>query len=647
MHIRFFLLFFAFIISNNSYSNIDQESLEKNFDIVKSYLYYYHINNKKLKSWSSVDVFNNFIEVIDKDKLIFSEQDMIELESVRNSFVDVFKDKKTRDFALKNFYFYYKIKHFQSKQIFLDILDNFSDDYFSNDLNYQIKNKQKPKDESDKYLLHKKNFIYITIDHKENIEKRIKYLKNYFDKEYNPLTFDEFQLKLLHSFAQSLDSHSGVYSPLEFSDFKMSVNNKLEGGIGIRYEINDDGFAKITYIKENTPASKNKTLKENGIILGIIIKDEKIYFNTLKKNEIANHFLGKTGDFIKLIYKTDDSSKEEIVSLLREDIVLDDNRLKFNILKNNNNKYGYLKFDAFYSGNSEKMTDDICFDFYKLLKKEENNIDGLIIDLRDNGGGFLNSSLCMLDYLLPNKHVLSSIGYDKDVITNFVTEDKGFFFNKPLVLYINGNSASASEIFAGVLQEYGRAIIIGSQSYGKGTIQNIINLPYGTLKYTSGKFYLPSGKSTQLEGIEPDINIPDYYDSFYFGENSLKNHLSHDYIKKDNYKIDKMIFDKKTKLKITKKTTNFLKNQNLDTINDFYKFVINYDKKDEVSLDYNKRKNENLEFENKKDLYLKKIYKKNKKLSPNLVDLDNDIIINIDPILNELAFITFNEVLSD
>lgn len=645
---KFFLYFFLlFLFSNNAFSNIDEAKMNKNFDLVKSYLYHYHINNIEMKKWSSEILFYNFVNTIDEDKLIFSEEDFSELDLIDKEFLNVFRKHNKRNQTLNKFYSYYKNKHEESKEIFIDILESFDDSYFSNDFNYKLKNNNYPKNKDEKYIYHKKQFIYMIINYKDDIENHLKELENFFHKEYKPLNYTEFQIKLLHSFAKSLDSHSGVYSPIEFTEFEMKMNNKLKGGIGIVYEINKDGFLNIVQIKENTPASNEEEIEINGIILGVVKQNKKIYFNNLNSKDIASYFHGKSGEEFSFIYKSNIDDNEKIISIIREDIIVDENKLKYKVLVDKKNKYGYLKFDSFYAGNSGKLIDNICFDFYKILQEEGKKIDGLIIDLRNNGGGYLNSSLCMLDYLIPEKYVLSSVNHDKTRITNFNTENKGFVFDKPIIVYINGNSASASEIFAGVIQDYGRGLVIGSRSYGKGTIQRVINLPYGTLKYTSGKFYLPSGRSTQLKGITPDINIPDFFNSDFFGEKSLEKFLPHDYLKTTNFKIKKSHIDKDTKKNIRRKTRKFLKSQEISLIDDFYSFIIynNYEK-DEFNLNYQKMKEEKEQYEKEKNQLLEEIYKKNPIITDHSYDFEKSPNINVDPIFEKISFISFKEILS-
>jgi len=313
--------------------------------------------------------------------------------------------------------------------------------------------------------------------------------QNYVD----PVEAKDLIEKAIQGMVQSLDPHSSLLPPDAFEDLKIDTKGKFTG-IGIHITMRD-GFVTVISPIEDTPAYK----------AGVQAMDKIIKVDGTPTNDLrdaVNRMRGPKGTKVTITILRGKSPEEINVTLIRDVIPI--KSIKSSILKPG---YGYVRISNF-TGSTSK-------DLIKALEKFESNespLKGLVLDLRNNGGGLLNQALKVSDLFLNDGVILSIKGRNEQNTKTFKAHNNKVKRDYPIVLLINGGSASASEIVAGALQDHKRALILGTTSFGKGSVQTVEPLRDGSaLKLTTARYYTPSGKSIQAKGIEPDIVVEHGY----------------------------------------------------------------------------------------------------------------------------------------
>jgi carboxyl-terminal processing protease len=289
---------------------------------------------------------------------------------------------------------------------------------------------------------------------------------------------------------QSLDPHSSYLSAESYKDMQVKTKGKF-GGLGIEITM-EDGVVKVVSPIDDTPAAR-AGMQSGDLIIGV--DGESIKGLTI--NEAVSKLRGPVGSKVKVTVVRDKKDPYEIQ--IKRDVI-NIKSVKHNIIKN----IGYVRLTTF----SDTTTSGLEKAINEIKKDVGNKFQGLILDLRNNPGGLLNQSISVADSFLNQGEIVSTQGR-KDDDTSRVFAKKGDLINgKPLIVLINSGSASASEIVAGALKDHSRAIIIGTRSFGKGSVQSIIPLAgNGAMRLTTARYYTPSGVSIQAKGIEPDIII--------------------------------------------------------------------------------------------------------------------------------------------
>ena len=289
---------------------------------------------------------------------------------------------------------------------------------------------------------------------------------------------------------QSLDPHSSYLSSKSYKDMQVKTKGKF-GGLGIEITM-EDGVVKVVSPIDDTPAAK-AGMKSGDLIIGV--DGESIRGLTI--NESVSKLRGPIGTKVIITVIRDKKDPYEIE--IKRDVIKITS-VKHNIIKN----IGYVRLTTF----SDTTTSGLEKAINKIKKDIGNKFQGLILDLRNNPGGLLNQSISVADSFLNQGEIVSTQGR-KDNDTSRVFAKKGDLINgKPLIVLINSGSASASEIVAGALKDHSRAIIIGTRSFGKGSVQSIIPLAgNGAMRLTTARYFTPSGVSIQAKGIEPDIIV--------------------------------------------------------------------------------------------------------------------------------------------
>ena len=384
-------------------------------------------------------------------------------------------------------------------------------------------------------------------------EKVRKQYHEYFDRLKKENLKDHYD-RYLNAFSRAFDPHTTYMPPQSKEDFDISMRGSLEGiGATLREE---DGYIKVVKVIPGSAADRQGQLHADDVILAVAQgKEEPVDVTDMRLRDAVALIRGKKGTEVRLTLRRQ-GLKPFVVPIVRDVVVIEESFVKSAVVSDpdSGRQYGYVKIPSFYrdfettrnGGKGRNSTDDVKAALKTFDKK---NISGLILDLRNNGGGALTDAVGVAGLFLgegPVVQVRNGSG-DAKVLYSY---NKDIAYHGPMVVLTNHFSASASEIVAGALQDYGRAVIVGSEhTHGKGTVQVIMDLdksltlrnmrqymPLGALKMTTQKFYRVTGDSTQYRGIVPDIILPDRGRYNEYGERYLDNSLPWDRIQEVDHK---------------------------------------------------------------------------------------------------------------
>ncbi len=373
-------------------------------------------------------------------------------------------------------------------------------------------------------------------------------------------TKDDVDKFFLNALAQCYDPHSEYMSPSEMENFSINMRLSLTGiGAILRKE---DEYSKIVELVVGGPASNEGELKVDDKIAAVAQGNEPfVDVVDMKLDKVVEMIRGKKGTTVRLQVISGgntDNSKRKIISIVRDEVKLTDQEARAEIIEHKRDdgtidKLGWITLPGFYadmdgSREAKGAPKSTTADVKRLLERlNKENINGLIVDLRRNGGGSLEEAINLTGLFIKKGPVVQAKDYNKQ-ITVSSDKDPSILYSGPMVVLTSHISASASEIFAGALQDYQRAVIVGDKStFGKGTVQTLLELgrfmsPFGfkvadagALKLTIQKFYRPSGQSTQLKGVESDVVLPSRYAHLEVGEDALKYPLPFDEVKPADY----------------------------------------------------------------------------------------------------------------
>ena len=344
------------------------------------------------------------------------------------------------------------------------------------------------------------NFLYfsmIEVKAQNNRQETYKQLNLFGDvfqrvqEQYvEEITDKELIESAISGMLQSLDPHSSYLSPESYKDMQVKTKGAF-GGLGIEITM-EDGFVKVVSPIDDTPAA-NAGMKSGDLIIGI--DGESIKGLTI--NEAVSKLRGPVKSKVTITVVREDKDPFEI-EIIRDIIKI--RSVKHEIINN----IGYVRLTTFSDTTTSGMEKSV-----KEIKKElGDKFQGLILDLRNNPGGLLNQSISVTDSFLNQGEIVSTQGRKSDDTSRIFAKKGDIIDGKPLIVLINSGSASASEIVAGALKDHARAIIVGTRSFGKGSVQSIIPLAgNGAMRLTTARYYTPSGVSIQAKGIEPDIKV--------------------------------------------------------------------------------------------------------------------------------------------
>lgn len=356
----------------------------------------------------------------------------------------------------------------------------------------------------------------------------------------------------MNAYANTVDPHTSYFSPRTAENFNIDMKLSLEG-IGAVLQ-SDDVYTKVNRIVEAGPAYRSGEIRVDDKIIAVGQGNEPMVDVVgWRLDDVVDLIRGDAGSVVRLEVEPANSTvagKTKIVSIVREQVKLEEQAAKSEVIEIENGgetqRIGvidlpkfYVDFKAKYEGKKDYRS--TTRDIRRLIEEmqAEKKLDALIVDLRSNGGGALSEAASLTGLFIDKGPVVQDRNRrgQVDIIED---KDPGTAWDGPLAVMVNGSSASASEIFAGAIQDYGRGLIVGEQTFGKGTVQTVLDLNqqvrseengFGALKLTVNKFYRVTGESTQLKGVMPDIKYPNPYSRDEFGEQSYETALEWDVIK--------------------------------------------------------------------------------------------------------------------
>ena len=398
-----------------------------------------------------------------------------------------------------------------------------------------------------------------------NAKARANTLKNFQETAvyFDDLRRDDWLSIYVNAIAESFDPHTYYFAPQDKDRFDASMSGKYEG-IGARLQKKMDEIS-ITELISGGSAWRQNKLQVGDVILKVRQEDETeaVSIVGMRLDDAVKLIKGPKGSKVILTLKRVDGSIEDLM-IPRDEIELEETYAKSSIVEKDNQNFGIINLPKFYISfedvNSRNATTDVKREIQRLKKQ---GMDGLVLDLRNNGGGSLKTVVDIGGLFIQEGPIVQvrSTGSDREVLRD---RDKSVEWEGPLVILVNEFSASASEILAAAMQDYKRAIIIGSaQTYGKGTVQNIIDLnrmvrnntngDMGALKFTTQKYYRINGGSTQLEGVKSDVIVPNRYTYVDMGERDQDNPLPWDEIEPATYELWKSSIDYETTIERSRK----------------------------------------------------------------------------------------------
>ncbi|MFC3023960.1 carboxy terminal-processing peptidase [Vibrio zhugei] len=500
-----------------------------------------HYKHFSLDNQFSQKIFNRYLKMLDYNRNIFTQADIDSFHSWSTQIDDQLK-AGNNEIAFK-LYNLSQQKRYERYQYALSLLDKKMS--FDKNESIQLDRSEAawPKNVAELDDLWRKRVKYDALNLKL-AGKDWPEIKKTLTKRYNNAikrlsqthSEDVFQI-YMNAFARSIDPHTSYLSPRSAKQFQTDMNLSLEG-IGAVLQASDD-YTEIRSLVKGGPAEKSHKLSKGDKIIGVGQDGEKIVDVVgWRLDDIVDLIKGPKGTKVKLqILPDSKGAKSHVVTIVRDKIRLEDRAVKSEVKTVDGHKIGVLEVPSFYVGLS-KDTD-------KLIEKlKAKHVDGIVVDLRNNGGGALTEAIGLSGLFIKSGPVVQVRDSYGRVNIDSDTDGKEAY-SGPMTVLINRYSASASEIFAAAMQDYGRAVILGENSYGKGTVQqhrslnhiyDVFDDPLGYVQYTIQKFYRIDGGSTQEKGVKPDIAFPTPIDPKDTGESVEDNALPWDSIAKADYR---------------------------------------------------------------------------------------------------------------
>ena len=507
----------------------------------------YHFLRRKMDNAASKDILDAYIDSLDPLHVYFYQSDIDNFSKYRYKLDNMLMDGDLD--PIFDMYNLFQVRYINRLEYMLSLLDCGIEHYtFTSDeaLNLEEKEAWSENTKEKNNLWERRlkaNILSMQLNGKTN-EEITQLLKKRYTNRLSLIKktkSEDVFLRFMNVVAAIYDPHSEYFSPRGMEDFSITMKLSFHG-IGAMLRSEDEYTVVVRLIREG-PADKQGDLKASDRIIGVGQGKTGKIIDVVgwRVDDVVKLIRGPANSIVRLevISSSDSMGDSRIISISRNVVKLEDQEAK-EISLGVDKKIGiidipsfYADFEALQKGNKnfKSTTRDV-----KLLIDEykKQGIEGLIIDLRNNGGGSLEEARSLVGLFIKTGPVVQ-IKETGDRLRVFADTDESTFWDGPLLVLVNRLSASASEIFAGAIQDYGRGIIVGSQTFGKGTVQTLLPLNHGQIKLTNAKFYRISGGSTQHTGIIPDIHFPNLYDHSQIGESALTQALPWDVIEPLQY----------------------------------------------------------------------------------------------------------------
>ena len=639
-----FLRIFGFIISGIislviyfEVSNVNFSSDEPNkdrllVDLVSYVLDKLHYDPQIINDDFSIKVYDDFIHAVDSQKRFLLKSDLELFSQYRLSIDDQINTSEITFFNVVHETLKTRIDEVES--FYNEILEVPFNFQINEEINLDYENLEYAENTNELKNIWRKRLKLSALDgyaskkeindeEKEDVEKKIlsdseiekesrtsiaNNLKDFFQFNSELERADWFSI-YLNSIVTQFDPHTSYFAPEAKEIFDQNISGKFQG-IGARlFKRNQQ--VEISEIIIGGPVWRDNLLNVGDIIIAVAqsIEEEPIEISLMKLSDATDLIKGEKGTNVFLTVKRVDGGIEQ-VEITRDVVELEETYAKSSIIKDDSNVYGLINLPRFYVDFADYGERNAASDIKnEILGLKSKGINGLILDLRNNGGGSLKTVVDITGFFIEKGPVVQvkSIGGRKEILRD---NDPSVIWDGPLVILVNEFSASASEILAAALQDYNRAIILGSkQTYGKGTVQNVIDLnnvisgntygDLGSLKITTDKFYRVNGGSTQLEGVKSDLIFPNRYSYIDIGEKDLENPLSWD-------KIDPAKYDNSVKIfnysqAITNSIDRISQNEYFSLIDQHAKLIKSKQDDKTISLDYKSYKEDREKFKSQTD----------------------------------------------
>ncbi|MGB3008353.1 MAG: carboxy terminal-processing peptidase [Chitinophagaceae bacterium] len=552
---------------------------EKILKLVGEMLTQAHYSPQNINDAFSKKVFKKYINDLDPEKNMFLQADFVGLKKYESRIDDEIKGAPVEFFLLTGKTFTSRIE--EAAKIYNEFLTKPFDFSFDEEVILDGDKLAFPATENERADRWRKKVKFMTLERyadllesreknkgkegfvfkqdeeleKEARERVKKILDRTFERYRVKFTDDDKFNLFVNAITTTMDPHSEFFPPVDKRYFDEEMSGRFYGiGASLQY---DDGNIKVTSVVTGSPAAKSGDIQSGDIIQKVAQgKEEPVDLSGFVVTDAVKVIRGKKGTEVRLTIKKLDGTIK-VVSLIRDEIVQDESFARSAIINNNGSRIGYIWLPEFYADFDRPDGNRSYIDVAKEVNKlKEEKVDGIVMDLRNNGGGSLYDVVQMAGLFIDEGPIVQV--KDKENKASVLKDkDKSVLYSGPLAVMVNEFSASASEIFAAAIQDYGRGVIIGSTStYGKGTVQRNIgldengfsmsNAELGTVKLTLQKFYRINGGSTQLNGVSSDIVLPDNLENLKIREKDNEDALLWDEISKATYNNWKPGYDIKT-----------------------------------------------------------------------------------------------------
>ena len=559
----------AYQIDNSDYSTFTGDSTtlspdlrhEKVDMLVTSILSNYHYSKKELDDEFSSNMYDQYIKSLDNNKIYFLAEDINRFEKYRYKLDDYLKSGEL-DHAFEMFNRFREEFNYRNDKVYEILQQDFD---FTIEEYYQSDREEAAWASSEEELddlwrkIVKDQALSLKLSGKETSEIREILTKRYqnLDKNMSQVNNEDVFQIYMNAFATVFDPHTAYFSPRTSENFHISMSQSLEG-IGARLQMEND-YVKVAEVIPGGPAFKSKMINEGDLIVAVGQGEDEEMVDVVgwRLDDVVALIRGPKGTTVRLSVLPAETGVKGLpveIILVRDKIQLEDQKPTSRVFdwKSDGKSFQlgvitipsfYMNWEAMQSG--DKDYGSTTRDVRELITEMQENekIDGLVIDLRMNGGGSLTEAIELTGLFIEDGPVVQ-VKNSNGSIDVADDPDPKMLYDGPLAVMVNRFSASASEIFAGAIQDYKRGIIIGEQTFGKGTVQNLMNLDkympssdekLGELKITLAKFYRVNGSSTQHRGVDPDIHFPSAFSADEFGESSQPFALPWDQIQSTDY----------------------------------------------------------------------------------------------------------------